>query len=93
MLVGIWTVGNARAGKCRSRDLSVDHARDSNGLDALCSLKGTRLGRDSEQCANHLADGDAEEATMFSQVSVVAKQWPNEMEFSGERSESAATTG
>ena len=93
-----------RAGWCLDRgeresrevplaDPPVDHAPDPNGLDALCPPKGTRLGRDSEQCANHPADGDAEQATMFSQVSVVAKQWPNEMSFSGERSESAATTG
>ena len=93
MLVGIWTEGNATAGKCRSRDLPVDHARGQNELDALCWPKGTRLGRDRKHCANHPADGDVEQATEFSQVSVVAKQWPNEMEFSGERSESAATTG
>ena len=85
--------GERESRESRSRDLPVDHARDPNELDAHCWPKGTRLGWDSKHCANHPADGDAEQATMFSQVSVVAKQWPNEMEFSGERSESAATTG
>jgi len=36
VLVGIWPVGHAEAGKYRSRDLPKEHARDPNECDALC---------------------------------------------------------
>jgi hypothetical protein len=66
--------------------------RPKRGRCALLDERN-RLGRDSKQCAQHPGGKDAEHSTMFLQAFVVAKQWPNEMEFSGERSESAATTG
>ena len=52
------------------------------------------FGMDDEQGRAREQDRrDVEQEAMCSRAFVVAKQGPNEMEFSGERSESAATTG
>ena len=51
------------------------------------------FGMDDEQSAREQERRDLEQVAMSRRSFVVAKQGPNEMEFSGERSESAATTG